>query len=118
MSIALAAILSALSITPQQAAPAAPINLVVREEAGALRLTVVGFASTAYEARYTLDVAGQGPAGTNHTRQGGAATLKPGEATTLLSISLGGGGAGRWTATLTVTPADGAPYVQERRSPS
>ncbi|TVV70881.1 curli-like amyloid fiber formation chaperone CsgH [Sphingomonas solaris] len=112
MTSGIALMLAALAGVPQPA----PINLVVREEGGMVRLTVVGLATTPYHAHYTLEVAGQGPGGINRTSQGGAATLRPGTPATLLTVALGGGGAGRWTATLVVTPDKGAPYRQERGS--
>ncbi|MDB5662335.1 MAG: hypothetical protein JWN59_673, partial [Sphingomonas bacterium] len=98
----------------QPAAP--PISLVVREAGGMVRLEVVGLSATPYGARYTIEVAGRGPSGTNRTSQSGATTLKPGERATLLSIALGSGGAGQWTATLVVTPTEGAPYRQQQSS--
>ncbi|WP_156680656.1 curli-like amyloid fiber formation chaperone CsgH [Sphingomonas profundi] len=96
--------------------PAPPITLIVLHEKDMLRLNVVGLSPASYRARYTLEVAGQGPSGVNRTSQSGAATLTPGKPATLLSVVLGRGGAGRWTATLVVTPAEGAPYRQQRDS--
>ena len=75
-----------------------------------------GYRPRPYAARYTLEATGRGPGGTNRTTQGGATTLRPGERTVLLTIALGAGGAGQWQAVLTVTPAEGAPYRQERES--
>lgn len=93
------------------ASPAPPIELLAEPAAGGVRLTVIGLAREAYRAGYTLEVTGTGAAGASRTRQHGRATLRPGERTVLLSVSLAGGAA-TWRAELTVAPAEGAPYCR------
>lgn len=112
-----APVLAMLATAAPATAGRPPINLVVKQDRGMLRLTVLGLSDRPYAAYYALEVDGQGPAGRNRTTQGGKAALRTGEPAVLLSVALAGGGAARWTATLTVTPADGAPYRQQRASP-
>jgi hypothetical protein len=117
--IAAALLLAAVAAVPAPRPPSPPpITLEVREEGGQVRLSVVGLSASPYAARYTLEASGRGPGGSNRTTQSGATTLRPNERTVLLTIALGTGGAGQWHAVLTVTPAQGAPYRQERDSPA
>ncbi len=113
MMLAATLMLAALAAAPSPDAP--PITLIVGRQGALLHFDVVGLARAPYSARYTLEVIGQGPGGTNRTTQAGQTMLRPGVTTKLLSVALGTGG-GHWTAVLTVTPAEGAPYRQQRSS--
>jgi hypothetical protein len=113
----LLALMTAPAAAGDTADPAAPVRLVAEDAGDAVRLRVVGESPRAFEGEYALEVSSDAAAGGNRTVQRGTVRLAPGVPATLMTLTLGGGGQGGWTARLRVEPADGAAYEEVRRAP-
>lgn len=90
----------------------APITLATEASATGVTVRVVGLASTAIAARYSLEVASGG----SRTVQSGSVRLRPGESAVLLTSRMGGDAQRPWTARLRVEPEGQASYEISRSS--
>ena len=86
----------------------APIYLTSTPVEGGVRFQVVGAPSTAYQARFLLEVNGAG----NQSRHQGSAELRAGDKAILSTVTVGVPAQGQWRARLLVEPAGGEPYEQ------
>jgi uncharacterized protein YfaS (alpha-2-macroglobulin family) len=93
-----------------------PINMVVEPIGDGIRVRVVGASGTDYEAVYSLEVTSDVAGGGNRSSHRGSANLRPGDAVTLSSVTLGEVTPGNWRAHLIVEPRGGKAYEQTRTS--
>ncbi len=96
---------------------AAPVHLVTEPVANGVRITVVGKSASAVDATYALEVSSNPAAGGNRSTQRGSVRLRPGVPVTMVTLTLGGGQGGGWTARLKVEPK-GAPAYEEVKTSS
>ena len=84
--------------------PNSPLRLVADKVATGVRLRVVGLSPVACDAKYELEVSSG--SGGNRSVQRGAAKVTPGPEIIFATTTLGGQGAGNWSATLRVDACD------------
>lgn len=96
--------------------PNAPVHLVTETVANGVRITVVGRSASAVDAKYALEVSSSAGGSNNRSTQRGSVRLRPGVPVTMMTVVLGTGKGGGWTARLKVEPADAAAYEEVRSS--
>ena len=113
--LAIGAILAMTMAASSADASESPLRLVSGPAPEGVQLRIVGLSPVACGAHYELEVVGQ--AGSNRSVQRGAAQLLPGKEVVLATTTLGGKGAGGWSATLRVDSCDGR-HFEEMQGPA
>ena len=87
-----------------------PIRLEAVKRDNGVELLVTGRSATPVKASYSLEVRSETSG--NRSVQSGEASLSSDRPVSLVHLTLGEAGGGKWTATLDVRPAAGAAYQQ------
>lgn len=107
---------TATTVAPAHASsPARPIHLVTAVSGTGMRVKLVGASPVQCDASYVLEVWNGSTAGSNRSVQRGAARIRPGIETNIVTMNLAGTDPQRWAVRLRVVPCGtSVPYEETR----